>query len=206
MIWFTSDLHLGHESIIRMQNRPFSDVEEMNNELIHHINSVVKPTDKLYILGDVSHHISAEETSELIRRIHGRKYLIFGNHDLVQNPEKCPYNPALFEFEGFYLKLNAQGQNFILMHYPLLSWDKARNGSVMLHGHIHSDPSYNEREITSGIRRYDVGMDANGYYPVSLDTVLDWVKRTPVNPESEAIRFTSKGQKKEPRFVRIGKM
>lgn len=197
MIWFTSDLHLGHKSVIQMQDRPFSDVTEMNEMLIQNINNVVKPTDKLYILGDVSHHISPEETSELVRRIHGRKYLIFGNHDLVQNPEKCPYNPALFEFEGPYLKLNAYGQNFILMHYPLLSWDKVRHGSVMLHGHIHSDPSYNEREIASGIRRYDVGVDANGYAPISIDTVLDWVKRTPLCLQSEPMKFTSTGQKEE---------
>ena len=184
MIWFTSDLHLGHKSVIQMQDRPFSDVTEMNEMLIQNINNVVKPTDKLYILGDVSHHISPEETSELVRRIHGRKYLIFGN-------------PALFEFEGPYLKLNAYGQNFILMHYPLLSWDKVRHGSVMLHGHIHSDPSYNESEIASGIRRYDVGVDANGYAPVSIDTVMDWVKRTPLCLKSEPMKFTSTGQKEE---------
>ena len=38
MIYFTSDLHLGHRGIIRMQNRPFENVQEMNQVLIRNYN------------------------------------------------------------------------------------------------------------------------------------------------------------------------
>lgn len=30
MIYFTSDLHLGHCGIIEMQNRPYDNIQEMN--------------------------------------------------------------------------------------------------------------------------------------------------------------------------------
>lgn len=180
MIWFTSDLHLGHEAVIRMQNRPFQDAAEMNNTLIHNLNECVKPDDKLYILGDVSHHITPEESNALIKRIHGKKYLVFGNHDVTGDPEVCQYDTRLFQRVGNYLKINAYGLNLVMMHYPMLTWPKVMAGSVMLHGHIHSGPEYNAANLKAGIRRYDIGVDANNYYPVSIEQIRAWAENTPV--------------------------
>lgn len=180
MIWFTSDLHLGHEAVIRMQNRPFQNAEEMNSVLIHNLNACVKPEDKLYILGDISHHITPEESNALIRRIHGKKFLLLGNHDVTGDPEVCQYDVKLFQWVGSYLKINAYHLNLIMMHYPMLTWPKVMAGSVMLHGHIHSGPSYNEANRKAGIRRFDVGVDANNYYPVSIEQIKTWAERTPV--------------------------
>ena len=39
--FFTSDLHLGHENVLRFDNRPFQTVEEMNEELIRRWNAKV---------------------------------------------------------------------------------------------------------------------------------------------------------------------
>ncbi|MCB5742485.1 MULTISPECIES: hypothetical protein [Veillonella] len=61
-----------------------------------------------------------------------------------------------------------------LMHYPILAWNRYRHGSMMLHGHIHSTGEYNERNRVEGIRRYDVGVDANHFYPVSLDEIWEF--------------------------------
>ena len=44
-----------------------------------------------------------------------------------------------------------------------------------LHGHIHSSGgAYNEFNRKQGLLRYDVGCDANGYSPVSLDGLREW--------------------------------
>lgn len=40
--------------------------------------------------------------------------------------------------------------------------DIRANVSVMLYGHIHSDGNYNLANREAGIKRYDVGVDANG--------------------------------------------
>ena len=64
MVYFTSDLHLGHYGIIEMQNRPFKNVEEMNHILIGNFNAVVQKNDTVYILGDICHHMLVEQANE----------------------------------------------------------------------------------------------------------------------------------------------
>ena len=161
MIYFTADLHLGHNGIIRMRKRPFKNAEEMNRVLIANINSLVRKEDDLYILGDLAHKLDLQQANELIKKIHGRLFLLRGNHDKL-------YDETLFAGIYDYLERSFNGHDYVMMHYPLLSWKKMRNGSIMLHGHIHSDESHNLLNRENGIFRYDVGVDANGYFPVSL--------------------------------------
>ena len=81
MIYFTSDLHLGHAEIVGMSKRPFSSVEEMDEALIENWNSRVHKNDDVYILGDLIYK-SARPPEEYLSRLRGKKHLIFGNHDL----------------------------------------------------------------------------------------------------------------------------
>lgn len=50
--WFTSDQHIGHKNIIAYSNRPFSNVDEMTEELVRRHNERVRPDDLVYQLGD----------------------------------------------------------------------------------------------------------------------------------------------------------
>ena len=54
MIWFTSDTHFGHENMLRLADRPWSTVGQMNDAMVASINSKVAADDELYILGDFS--------------------------------------------------------------------------------------------------------------------------------------------------------
>jgi calcineurin-like phosphoesterase family protein len=103
--------------------------------------------------------------------------LIKGNHDKNWSEsglfkEVCDYKE---------LKLD-DGVRAVLFHYPIMDWngcshhsrdDADRMWSIHLHGHIHSQGNdYNIRNFIKKIYRYDVGVDANNYMPVSLDEIL----------------------------------
>lgn len=176
MIYFTSDMHLGHENILRFANRPFESVQEMNNTLIANYNALVREEDTVYILGDLAYRIPLAEANEIIAGLNGKKHLIAGNHDKK-------YDESLFEEVVDYRQLHTNGKHFTLMHYPMLEWEKMRCGSIMLHGHMHNiGMDYNIECKKNGIRRFDVGVDANGFYPVAITTIIDFIDNVDTVP------------------------
>ena len=206
MIWFTADTHFGHSNILGGNQRPFGSIEQMNARLIAAINERVSCRDTLYVLGDFSYRTTVAEALRLRERINCEHVrLIRGNHDkdwglleppardVVRNgrggakrgsgsamrPAPAASADAPFEAVLDYLELKpgeCHGTRMVLSHYPMLSWNGKRRGSIQLHGHIHADRAYNERNRQRGILRYDVGMDANGYAPVSRDEILEFFR------------------------------
>lgn len=170
MIWFTSDLHLGHEAIIRMCGRPFETVEQMNEILIENFNKKVKKNDTVYILGDLAFKMKVADVNELLLQMNGKKYLCIGNHDKQ-------YDSKLFEEVKEFMQVHLNGESISLMHYPMLQWPNSRRGSIHLHGHLHSSREYNLKQREMGIHRYDVGVDANDFSPVSLQDILEFFER-----------------------------
>lgn len=166
--WFTSDIHFCHRNILHLCNRPFEDINEMNETIIANFNSVIKPSDTLYILGDVNYRGNADE---LIPRLNGHKILIEGNHD-------GNYDESLFEEIYNYLEINepVKGKHyrFVLCHYPFAEWNGFYKGAIHLHGHQHNKPVYNKQMRQQNLRRYDVGVDANNFYPVSAEQIVSF--------------------------------
>ena len=79
--FFTSDTHFNHANIIKFCNRPFKDVEQMNDVMIANWNSVIGKDDTVFHLGDFCLGGAAEWT-KILDRLNGKIYLIMGNHDL----------------------------------------------------------------------------------------------------------------------------
>lgn len=174
MIYFISDMHFGHEAAIRMCGRPFKNTDEMDKVILDNINAVVNEDDTLYILGDICHRIGIEKGNELISQIKcNNKILVKGNHD--KNWDRNLFR-EISDFKEISYSLGKNHYNISLMHYPMLEWPKSFHGSIHLHGHCHNKPEYNLRMKEAGIRRYDVGVDANHFKPVSIIDILKFFK------------------------------
>ena len=131
---------------------------------------MVRNNDTVYILGDISHRLKVEKANDLIAELKGRKILIVGNHDKK-------YDERLFEGIYDFKTVSLHGKYFALMHYPMLSWPKSFQGSYQLHGHIHARSDYNIQNKMDGIRRYDVGVDANDFHPVSVEQIINFFEK-----------------------------
>ena len=155
MIFFTSDLHLGHENCIRLCNRPFSSIEEMDETLIENWNHKVTGKDTVYILGDLIYR-SQKPPEEYLRRLRGKKHLILGNHD--RGWIRSCQTEQFFESVNNLLYVADGKRQYTLCHYPMMSWPHIMR-CYMVFGHIHgnTDADYwpliqaNERMLNAGV-------------------------------------------------------
>ena len=139
MNYYISDLHLGHVNAIGFDNRPFADVTEMNETLIHRWNSVVSRADTVYVLGDF---IWEKESlwPAWLGRLTGNKVLIRGNHDPRQFSQATK---RFFQDIADYKEITDTGRHVILCHYPMpfhrAGYDEK---CFMLYGHVHNTREY----------------------------------------------------------------
>lgn len=169
MIYFTSDLHFYHEHIIKNVHRPFPNVDKMNSTLIKNWNKKITFDDEVYILGDFTMK-GPDLATNILYQLKGKKHFIRGNHDnFVDNPN---FDQSIFASIQDYAEIEYANTRFILCHYPFLEWNGSHKGSINLHGHQHNHDVYNYQNLKDGIRRYDVGVDANHMEPVSGEDII----------------------------------
>ena len=76
MIWFTSDTHFGHENVLKFTDRPWETIWQMNDAIVDSINGRVAVDDELYILGDFSFKMTAQDAYGLRKRIACKEELV----------------------------------------------------------------------------------------------------------------------------------
>ena len=168
MKFFTSDTHFGHKNIIRLCDRPFQGIHEMDEELIARWNETVKEHDEVYHLGDFGYKCSVSHLKRIMERLNGRIHLIVGNHDRYT----LRANEELDRFTSVFHMLKLWGildQPITLCHWPMLSWDQSHRGAIQLFGHHHGNKL---DKIKKGFQM-DVGVDPNNFRPISLDQVIE---------------------------------
>ena len=175
-IYFTSDLHFGHQNILRFCNRPWKTTEEMDEALIANWNSVVGPDDIVFNLGDFA-FAPNWRWKEILSRLNGHHYLILGNHDISRFPGE--YIMSLFEGVEQQMILKIDGRLVYLNHYPFLcyggTWRDPKSAVYQLFGHVHSGPNISGKDSDKLVNlfpfQYDVGVDNNNYTPISWEQV-----------------------------------
>jgi len=161
MNWFTSDLHINHNTIIEYCKRPFGSTNEMNNAMVQRWNEKVLDSDTVYVVGDMflGDHAPA---SKVIRDLRGHKVLITGNHDRSPRTMKECGFAEVFQRKSITL---LDGRRAMMCHKPLPD-SVIGDYDLQIHGHRHSLP------IVSG-RRINVCTDLWNFTPISEDEICN---------------------------------
>lgn len=161
-MYVTSDLHFGHKNIIKYENRPFLNIEEMDNAIINLWNKTIDSDDIVYVLGDFSWY-KGEKTNEILKELKGNKILIIGNHDKNFFEDK-KFDRNLFQEICYYKELKINKTKIVLFHYPIIDWNGKNNGSIHLYGHVHSMRN-NDTEYMNKMQKnyncFNVGIDVH---------------------------------------------
>ncbi len=146
-VWFTSDTHFGSGRTLKMSQRPFKSVDEMDSTIIKNWNSVVSNDDIVYHLGDFGDY-------NIRKELKGNIALIKGNYD-VNVPS------GLFSWITSHDQLRFDNIEIYMNHFPSLHSKTMFN----VFGHVHK---------LCMIKRYglNVGTDCHNFYPIDLETVL----------------------------------
>jgi calcineurin-like phosphoesterase family protein len=159
--WFISDTHFGHSNILKFEPvaRPFKDLAHMHEALINNWNSVIRPKDKVYHLGDFAF---GRNWIKIADRLNGRKILVMGNHDKYDSAE---YLKHFEQLRGMIF-----WDKCVLSHMPV---HRNFGGRCIMniHGHLHSkfvsndfgepDPHY-----------FNVSVEHHNCFPVNADEII----------------------------------
>jgi len=182
--WFASDHHFGQDSMMKFFKRdgvtplrPFVDADDMDETMIENHNRVVKPNDRVYLLGDLA---MARRNLDKAARLNGRKKLIMGNHDpFVKNQNRDYFERAGIEAVEAFHKFD----RFVATHIPVHPSCLSTRWNVNVHGHTHDnlvtkhvpDPlgsTWSSSLIEVPDERYiNVCMEHINYTPISLEEI-----------------------------------
>ena len=175
--FLVSDTHFGHAGVCRFTEedgvtkiRPWTDPDEMDEEMIRRWNNTVRPNDKVYHLGDV---VINRKALPILHRLNGDKVLIRGNHDIFRDDE---YRRYFRELRAYHV-LNGM----ILSHIPVHEASLGRFG-VNIHGHLHTNRVKKARGVDArtgtvlysdenDVRYHCVCVEQTDFTPILLEDV-----------------------------------
>lgn len=152
--FFISDEHFGHKNIITYCNRPFNNVDEMDETIIDNHNSVVGKNDIVIHGGDLTMIKNKEEVyKKYINRLKGKHIFLNGSHDYWN--KNLPY---IFE-------KRIDSNYIVVCHYAMRVWPRSHYNSFQLFGHSHG-------KLKPEGKQMDICVESIDYTPISYDDVV----------------------------------
>jgi calcineurin-like phosphoesterase family protein len=130
----------------------------MDEAMVKAWNERVKPTDKVYHLGDVVINRRALAT---LHRLNGDKVLIRGNHDIFRDDE---YRVHFRELRAYHVM-----NGMILSHIPIHEESLGRFG-VNIHGHLHANRVMKDGAVDT--RYHCVCVEQTDFAPILFEDVI----------------------------------
>lgn len=173
MIYFTSDLHFGHDKDFLYSPRGFVSSEEHDRQIIENWNNIVKPEDIVYILGDImlGDNINGINCLNLLN---GKKYFIIGNHDTDNRVRFYESNDLI---NCGYATIIKYGKwRFYLSHFPTKvgNYDDEQKHIKFycLCGHVHTKDKW----LDWHDKCYHVELDAHNCLPKSINDIINEIE------------------------------
>jgi calcineurin-like phosphoesterase family protein len=174
-VFLVSDTHFGHLGVCKFTRddgvtklRPWNNPEEMDEEMVKRWNETVKPTDKVYHLGDV---VINRKALSILHRLNGDKVLIRGNHDIFKDED---YRQHFRELRAYHVM-----NGMILSHIPIHTESLGRFG-VNIHGHLHSNRvqirGFDGKPMGIDNRYHCVCVEQTDFRPILFEDVIKRIK------------------------------
>lgn len=169
--FYISDWHYGHKNVLGFDNRPFTSIEQMNEELIRRWNSVVSAGDLVYILGDMF-WCTPKIAAPIMEQLNGQKVLVKGNHDRWHDSKF----DKLFVKIDEYMEIEDEGRKVVLCHYPIPCFKNHFYGWIHLYGHVHNSFEWNMMEHQRFLMEELYDRQCN---MVNVGSMMPWIGYTP---------------------------
>lgn len=173
MIYFTSDWHFNHDKDFIWKKRGYNSVEEMNEDLINKICSTLDEGDELWVLGDLVMG-DINNAAAVLSRIPYSVHFLVGNHDTLRRINL--YDSLGWVNHERAIQVTDGNWDFYLSHYPTVTMNyddvKKHHPLINLHGHTH----YQNKFYNDNPYMYNVGVDSQDGYPVSIDKIKADIK------------------------------
>lgn len=160
MNYYTAGHFFSHKGIIKIENRIFYDIEDMDVFMIKVWNSVVGKGDTVYHLGDFCFG-PEDRTRVILERLNGEICLMRSPRDDVKTLMKCGLRDIRSEF------LVRDGDKMIMMsHHAQPWWEGKERGDYHFHGYDST------RSVPLMKRRFDVSVGLWNYYPKTAEQII----------------------------------